>query len=237
MDTADESSADGNEEGNDEQGDASSADEGGSTSTADVDESGEGQETGPPTCEEEIPPAISVGIELGVRNETGAPIYLHSTFSCVEYLQLFGPTNEEVRRDPPCEQPLCSGLLQDDCSLVCIDGEGDCRERIVRIEPGATFVSNWDGRVWIQRQLPEVCAADCQNDTGCIQRTEASPGTYRIDIRTGDCPNEDPASCECPEGDTTCIINVDREAGFPELTFVNHQFEFPADTTPTLVLR
>lgn len=209
----------------------------GDSSMTGADETGNESETGAGACEEEPADPAPVAVAMGVRNETEVPIFLHRGFECSDEVTLRGPGDENTALRPPCEKPACGGLFEGDCSVVCGDDEGDCSNRMVRIDPGATFVHDWDGLVWIERVLPVECIADCDPDPDCIEQVVATSGTYTFDVRVGECPYEDPGECECPGGDPTCSILVESDLGIQPGAAASLEFEFPDETDPILVVR
>ena len=195
-------------------------------------------DTGTPSCnEDDVGPPPPLSIAMGVRNETDAPIFLPRN-GCNDPISVRGPDGggSPTISFPDCELPSCTQLIDGDCSVACAGGSGACFEAVVRVDPGATHVREWNGAVWTETTLPAACVPDdCAAE--CFQAIAASPGTYTIEAGVGECPNADPAACECPGGESSCDIEAIGDAEIPTPVASSVEFTFPDDVMPTIVVR
>ena len=191
--------------------------------------------TGAPTCED-FQPLAGVMIALSVTNNTANPIFLPRK-GCRDPIGLLAAQGEPPVQVglPDCEAPSCDNLLSGDCGVDCA---GACVQATVRVAAGATYVRTWNGSVWHSATVPDTCVEPSAGCTGgmCFQQSPSAPATYTMDVEFSGCPNEDPATCECPNGEDVCEIAVDVDAPSAMPAFMALDFEYPADTVPTIVI-
>lgn len=196
-------------------------------------------ETGAPSCED-FESASGAMITLGVTNMTGAPTFLHR-IGCNDPIGLSAAEGEPsvMLAFPDCEAPNCDDLLAGNCAVACAGGSGGaCQQTVIRIDPGVTHTRTWTGSVWNNATVPTEClpaASGC--DSQCFQQSPSAPGAFSISVEFSGCPNEDPASCECPNGEDTCeiMVGVGKPSAMPGNVSID--FEYPTETGPTIIIQ
>lgn len=199
---------------------------------------GPASDDGAAVCDEDdVAPPPPTTITMGVRNDTDAAVFLPRD-GCSDPIALRGPggLGTPVVSFPDCEHPACTQLIDGDCSVSCAGGGGACQETMVRIDPGATHVREWNGAVWAETSLPAACVPD-DCGTQCFVAQAAAAGTYTLQTRYGECPNADPAACECPNGEAICDVPVVGDAMPPTPAMVALEFAFPDEAMPTMVIQ
>jgi hypothetical protein len=133
---------------------------------------------------------------------------------------------------PDCAVPSCEALLDGDCAVAC----ADCAPGIIRIGSGETHHVSWAGTLYADAEAPAACTpAGC--DSACARELAAPAGTYNVQTRFhATCPYEDPASCECANGEETCAI-FNFEGRITETpTLFSVAFDYDQQTTVELAL-
>lgn len=188
-------------------GDGSTTSQGSSSGDGSSGGSGGDITTGsPPDCEDPSDPMIGPAVIVTIRNDRDVPIYLQHADGdgCVELLP-FGVLPDikmTLRGGEWCDDPACGPALPSSCG--CDPGCGIATE-VLRLEPGATYVSSWSGHTYEYASLAG-CGADC----GCWATMQAPPRRYSIAVLVSDAVGVDIGmcdTCDCdpgPEG--WCVI-------------------------------
>lgn len=207
------------------QDDGSSADGDSGTPS---DESGELPDACAPLANESPEGTATVTI----RNDTADVLFVGLDGGCqLMPFSLLDGADQAIQWQAGDCAASCEEVLRDEC-FEC----GPCGgSPMVRLGPGDEWTREWGGGLYIDESIPAECSAEpCQ--TACEVRTAAPAGMYglRTEARS-ECPGTVPALCECPEGETTCIVSPDGDV--PEgTTEATATLEYPSGAA-TLVFR
>jgi len=136
---------------------------------------------------------------IRIYNGTSAPIYLPADCGSLA-VDIFPLAGDDDRRYPRRGDPCFAtcGDLQDGSPIVC----GACQQTVVRVLPGETHLSEWDGQGYERRTMPDACWWDGQGGN-CSQRVNAPTAAYELSVLAGtECigfegPNGN--ACECDD--------------------------------------
>jgi hypothetical protein len=183
-----------------------------------------------PSCEELLSdPDIGPSVDVIVRSESGATIWLDSQgcfFSPVLELASGGQSVPFYADDsiPGCDQYVES--------LVCDAGGNDCGEAFAgRMEPGSETESGWNGARIVDTVVDPACSPMPECPAMCQRRAAAETGVYEVSItayRT--CSG----TCECDDPFEVCAIWGPVELGDP--ITVTAMIDYPTQTTAELVI-
>lgn len=160
--------------------------------------------TGEPACVDPSLTDIGPAVEVTLRNDGDARLFLNLQEMCTQVLPIAlrdaSDVALEINKDA-CENS-CDEVLSAECGCPLGCGPG----QVVQLEPGGTFVTSWSGRVWNEVTLPAECLMDsCEPQ--CFAAAQAPAGTYTVSARAHDMV-VDCAPCTCepgPEG--SCLLN------------------------------
>ncbi|MFY0536386.1 hypothetical protein [Nannocystis pusilla] len=188
--------------------------------------------TGEPACVDPSLTDIGPAVEVTLRNNGAARLFLNLQEMCTSVLPIAlrdaGDVAVKINKDA-CENG-CDAVLSGGCGCPAGCGPG----QVVQLEPGGTFVTSWTGRVWNELTVPAECPMDgCQPQ--CFAADQAPAGTYTVSARALDAVI-DCETCTCepgPEG--SCLINggfamgaevvAEAELVYPTQTGVEVAFE------------
>lgn len=187
--------------------------------------------TGEPACVDPSLTDIGPAVEVTLRNDGTARLFLNLQEMCTSVLPIAlrdaGDVAVKINKDAcenSCDEVLAGGC---GCPAGCALGQ------VVQLEPGGTFVTTWTGRVWNEHTLPAECPMDgCAPQ--CFAAAQAAAGTYTVSARALDAVLDcEPCTCEPgPEG--SCVFNgfamgaevvAEAELVYPTQTGVEVAFE------------
>lgn len=165
-------------------------------------------------------------VEVTIRNERSTPVYVgNREINCVndQTLRVFEvASGRELTPDT-------SGK----CSCDHLMDRGSCMVKtscglfpVVRLDPNASIVVNWDGVGVSQQWLPDECGSDSTRDVPCVQTQPARPGRYAL-IVTGS------SSYGCGDGND-CSENDLNRTGKDELLEPSVEFDLLSTDKLTL---
>jgi hypothetical protein len=160
--------------------------------------------TGEPACVDPSLTDIGPAVEVTLRNNGAARLFLNLQEMCTTVLPIAlrdaGDVAVKINKDAcenSCDEVLSGGC---GCPAGCPIGA------VIQLEPGGTFVTTWTGRVWNEVTMPAECPMNgCQPQ--CFAAAQAPAGTYTVSARAHDMVGECVA-CTCepgPEG--SCEIS------------------------------
>jgi hypothetical protein len=169
---------------------------------------GSGGFAGSSTCDS-FNDAPGYFVSVAVLNKTAAPIYLGQEMMNCGISPLFGVTDAAgapLVRPGICSE-TCQMLRENEfvgCPTICASPDA------IKLEPGESYYTQWDGLYQLQRTLPAVCSASTQ-PTGCSQAVQVQPGTFTFSSIAGsspDCTQTTGAGCgQCnPTGNGGCTV-------------------------------
>lgn len=136
-------------------------------------------------------------VTIVVRNLTTEVAYLVGAVAewgdAVQTYRLFGPDGEEISRRATRCVASCGahGVV---CPSQCMGGMAQS----VAIEPGASFETEWSGRIQMPLDIPPACAVTPNCGETCVAEVAASAGSYQfaIHIETA-CTDASGDPCDC----------------------------------------
>lgn len=180
--------------------------------------------TGEPGCVDPSIDTVGPAIKVLLRNTGDAPIWVDAKIFCDnrDPFDLLDPQGEPVHAQTGMCEFTCAEALSGGCG--CANGCGDA-DRVVQIDPGATFEASWSGVHWQTTPLAESCAPGCEPT--CVARTQAPAGTYTLIARSSGAVTEcEPCGCT-PNADGWCEMGGIRSGD--ELA-VETKFDYPTTT-------
>lgn len=188
--------------------------------------------TGEPACVDPSLTDIGPAVEITLRNDGAARLFLNLQEMCTSVLPIAlrdaGDVAVKINKDA-CENG-CDAVLSGGCGCPAGCPIGN----VIQLEPGGTFVTTWSGRVWNELTLPAECPMDgCEPQ--CFAAAQAPAGTYTVSARALDAVVDcEPCTCE-PGPDGSCVLNggfamgaevvAEAELVYPTQTGVEVAFE------------
>jgi hypothetical protein len=136
-------------------------------------------------------------VSVAVINKTAAPIYLGEDMVSCDTSPLFSVNNDGG-------MPLIGpGRCSASCQMLREADVGGCTANCLfpsalKLEPGETYYTQWDGLYQIQRQLPPECRVLGSGQTDCSQTVQVNPGTFTFASVAGsdvDCSQTNGGPC------------------------------------------
>lgn len=170
----------------------------------DGEDDGEGDGPFPDSdCEGLVPPLLeSASARIVLRNETSEVLFVGYPGECV-----FEPFHIKVESKVyGHEADECVALCEEVAAGVCVEGGcGPCGSYdVIRLASGAQWDSTWDGRVFIQREVPD----DCGPDGGCerCEFPDSVQGAFAVEaFATSTCTGP---QCECSGEEDACTVST-----------------------------
>jgi hypothetical protein len=136
-------------------------------------------------------------VNVAVINKTMAPIYLGQDMMTCGIDPFFNVKNDGGMplSGPGSCTATCEMLQNGDdfgCPAICASPSA------LKLEPGETHYTQWNGLYQIQRQLPSECRLSRSGQTSCSQTIQVNPGTFTFGSVAGssvDCSQTTGGSC------------------------------------------
>jgi hypothetical protein len=178
-------------------------------------------------------------VELTIRNDTDAPIFLVEQYYCLSsFIAVEDPGGEPVEWRSDGWVISCEDLAGPAPSC----GGPACLGETVRIDPGGEYGQSWPGYVHDPMMLDPTCAMDPDAFDSCgttcfIEHTPV-PGEYRISVEASadlDCGEQPCPECEEDHGNGACSIFIDGVAVGPDRFTAEALVAYPDITSAEIV--
>jgi hypothetical protein len=146
-------------------------------------------------CELNVAHTSPHSVEVIVKNERDAPIYLESgkggLCSFGETMTILDSRGKRLSQEANCE---CSIAMEmGGCPIASC-----AMPKLLRIEPGSSKTFVWDGNESVGRDVPPYCAPKNATNFQCDLMVPAASGTYRLAVNgSTDWTCEDDTKCSC----------------------------------------
>jgi len=174
----------------------------------------ETETTGNAVCDALFDEPVDGASTVVFRNDTADVLYVGFDGGCdLMPFHMDDPDATAVQWQSGDCAISCEDMLAQDC-FWCGACEGPT---IIRLAPGDSWEQAWDGAAFERIDFPVECAADAPCEPTCERRTVALAPEYQIrtEART-ECDALEPAECECPDGEQTCVMVM--PGGIPPAT-------------------
>ncbi|MEM6992934.1 MAG: hypothetical protein AAF721_20630 [Myxococcota bacterium] len=148
------------------------------------------------------PPFPGSEAQIVLRNETAQVLFVGYPGECV-----FEPFHVKIEAKLYGHEPdECVAQCDDVAAGVCVEDDcGPCGSyEVVRLAPGEQWESAWDGRVFVQREVPDGCGpeAECRR----CEAPRAVEGGFAVEaVATATCTG---TQCECTGTATACTVST-----------------------------
>lgn len=188
--------------------------------------------TGDPGCAMYQPEAIGPGLDVTIRHEGDAPVWVRALdCSGLVDLDIVDPLARDLFTPAGnCSPTQCHEFVE---LAACEPACDNCAVPLaVRIEPGASIPVHWPGGFLASMMLTAECAPGEGCQGSCGRPTAAPPGPYSAELRTF---HTCTGACECdPTPNGWCPIF--EPVGLEDVTLPFTAFKRPGETAIDLVL-
>ncbi len=191
--------------------------------------------SGGDTCADYADEAPQTGVTFMLRNKRTTPIYLGGESNCgpAQLFTVDGESGSVQLQAGGCGN-TCEALQQhgDFCTGACL------LPPVIRIDPGGSYATNWDGTSYESRNMPTSCYVDLNTAaSSCDQRIIVADGSYTAtvgaatdivcnDVGICDCSSDENGSCEIQSAALDGIpIEAKATLSWPSASVIDVVFE------------
>ncbi len=196
---------DGSESGDAESGTTEATTTDDPTTSADETTETDTTTTGNPTCDALLDdPTDDAASTVMLVNDTAEVLFVGFDAGCGRMpFHMEDPDATPVQWQSGDCAMSCEDVLAQDC-FWCGACEGPS---VVRLAPGDSWEQTWSGALFERVEFPAECSVEAPCEQTCERRSVALAPEYRLrtEART-ECEGLEPAECECPDGEQTCVM-------------------------------
>ena len=165
-------------------------------------------------------------LEIHIENTTATPLYIGEPAGCGQpaYFDLQDSEGEALLFELSHCAITCPAAMADACAC-----SADCPiPRILKLDPGSTYVTQWHGTVWRSQTLPAACVSEFCGDS-CVLGEAAPEDTYTVGVTASRTCSGTSEQCECQvNADGWCQLDAFDDLFMPRDQTAETAVDYPA---------